>query len=552
MLVAAFVACVAGAAGYVELRPPTYQATSTVALSGAYGGTASSTAPTAPSGTAAPWPGPGAPATVATSIEVADLAAEQLHVGDPASLLPEVSASTGQSGGNDVLYIVASTGSPARSVAVANAFAGAFERYTNAQELAEVARLQRIDASLASEVTRLQKAERAGDPTAAAKLSYENSQVLADFGTLQQTELAAPYAAPYAPARGAVAVAVSKKRIALVALAVAIVAGLGIAFARDHLDQRLRSGSEDEEDLDFPVLAELPPDPPTRQRGGVAVIARPRSALAESVRELRAAIQFIGGQQALEVLVVTSPRPGDGKTTVAANLAAALAAVGYDTVLVGADMRRPSVEQLFSGTDEGPGLSEVLWAAARSADVRLVSHPGPPGPPGADGGEALLGIATNGSEPGPPGAARGARAPAVLATRSGWRAAPPLTAELDQELRAALRTTALPGLSVLPPGGSPSAAADLLSTTAMDAVLSGLAGLSDIVVLDTPPLLVAADPLVLAARADGVLLVLSEGSTERQDVPKATRRLASVGARVIGTVVNRVAEQPIRRSYGYR
>lgn len=551
MLVAALVACLAGAAGYVELRPATYQATNTVVLSPAYAGAAPSSTPATAAGSAAPWPGPGAPASVATSIEVADLAAAQLHVADPASLLPEVSAGTGQSGGTDVLYVVATTGSAARSVAVANAFASAFERYTSAQERAEVATLQRTDASLAAEVTRLQQAERAGDPTAAAKLSYENSEVLATFGTLQQTELAAPYATPGTPARGAVAVALSKKRIALIALAVAIVAGLGIAFIRDHLDQRLRSGSEDEEDLSFPVLAELPPDPPTRQRGGVAVIARPRSGLAESVRELRAAIQFIAGQQALQVLVVTSPSPGDGKTTVAGNLAAALAGVGYDAILVGADMRRPSVEQLFTGMDEGPGLSEVLWVAARTTDPRHhVPIPTPSGPGGGGDAAAGPGLATNGSMP--PPAARGVRAPGVLAASRGWRAAPPLAAEAAEELRSALRPTALPGLSVLPPGGSPSAAADLLSTTAMDAVLAALAGLADIVVLDTPPLLVAADPLVLAARADGVLLVLSEGSTERPDVAKATKRLASVGARVVGTVVNRVAEQPVRRSYGYR
>jgi capsular exopolysaccharide synthesis family protein len=106
----------------------------------------------------------------------------------------------------------------------------------------------------------------------------------------------------------------------------------------------------------------------------------------------------------------------------------------------------------------------------------------------------------------------------------------------DEE--AVTRATSVPGLYVIPSGKLPPNPAELLGGESMRRALTALTEGYDLIIVDTPPLLAAADAAILATLSDGVLLVLRAGSTENAAAQQSMQQLGAVGARVIGAVLN--------------
>jgi succinoglycan biosynthesis transport protein ExoP len=106
----------------------------------------------------------------------------------------------------------------------------------------------------------------------------------------------------------------------------------------------------------------------------------------------------------------------------------------------------------------------------------------------------------------------------------------------DATLDQVVRPTRVPGLSVITSGPIPPNPVELLGSQQMRDVLERIE--SDLVVLDTPPMLVASDAAVLARAADGVLMVVRAGTTQRGALQESAQQLASIGARLVGTVLN--------------
>jgi tyrosine-protein kinase Etk/Wzc len=102
----------------------------------------------------------------------------------------------------------------------------------------------------------------------------------------------------------------------------------------------------------------------------------------------------------------------------------------------------------------------------------------------------------------------------------------------------AVRGTLVDGLYVLPTGALPPNPAELLGSPAMRSTLEQLSGMFDLLVLDTPPLLVASDAAILSRVADGTLLVVRAGQTERTAARQAMAQLLTVQARILGAVLN--------------
>jgi capsular exopolysaccharide synthesis family protein len=101
-----------------------------------------------------------------------------------------------------------------------------------------------------------------------------------------------------------------------------------------------------------------------------------------------------------------------------------------------------------------------------------------------------------------------------------------------------VRSTPFRGLSLLTCGTLPTNASNLLSGVRMRSLLGILKERFDLVILDTPPVLATADAGILGSLADGVLLVVRAGQTDRAAAQRATAQLASSGARVLGVVLN--------------
>lgn len=138
-----------------------------------------------------------------------------------------------------------------------------------------------------------------------------------------------------------------------------------------YFDRSIKTAEDIQDVIGVPTLGTIPRM--RSQRGWneiyqLATILFPRSAAAEAYRTLRANLEFTSVDSPVRTLLITSPRPGDGKTVTAANLAVAFAQAGQRVLLVDADLRKPGVHTVFNAPN-ARGLSNLL----RSDDTRWES-----------------------------------------------------------------------------------------------------------------------------------------------------------------------------------
>jgi len=145
-----------------------------------------------------------------------------------------------------------------------------------------------------------------------------------------------------------------------------LVSGVGLAFARETLDTRVRGVADVQAITEAPVLGVIGAFP-----GGTGPLVLqdiPSSAQAEAYRQIRTSLQFLGVNDQARSIVVTSALPAEGKSTVAANLALALAETSTRVLLIDADLRRPNIADLMS-LEGAAGLTTVLIGRAEFEDV---------------------------------------------------------------------------------------------------------------------------------------------------------------------------------------
>ena len=163
------------------------------------------------------------------------------------------------------------------------------------------------------------------------------------------------------------------KVVMAVAGVLGMLVGLGLAYAVEAADRRFRSPDEIRVDLGVPVVGHIPVIPvderPAKKgeeadsKDRLSAVLRvhhyPRGRIAEAYRAVRTAIYFSQSSERHKVIQVTSPQPGDGKTTLSANLAVSIAHSGKKALLMDCDFRRPRCHTLF-GVDSETGLRSVI------------------------------------------------------------------------------------------------------------------------------------------------------------------------------------------------
>jgi capsular exopolysaccharide synthesis family protein len=157
--------------------------------------------------------------------------------------------------------------------------------------------------------------------------------------------------------------------VLLQALFVGLVIGAGFSQLREWMDQRLTSAEEIRAILGLEILSTISH---MYSKGALPARGRkaelePTSETAEAFRALRTAIYFRTGKMGKTILI-TSPEPGDGKTTTASNLAIVMAQAGQKVVIVDADCRRPSQHLIFGLTKPQTGISTVVTGASSLDD----------------------------------------------------------------------------------------------------------------------------------------------------------------------------------------
>lgn len=144
---------------------------------------------------------------------------------------------------------------------------------------------------------------------------------------------------------------------------IGLLAGVGILFLLDRIDDRINSFTELRDHFEEPVLGQIPMDPTlARKKGGPSLLVQDdrRHVYAESFRNVRSSLLFmaIDGTRP-KALLITSAIPSEGKSTFASNLAITMAFAGSRVLLVDADLRRGRIHDAFSVSNQC-GLSEVL------------------------------------------------------------------------------------------------------------------------------------------------------------------------------------------------
>ena len=243
------------------------------------------------------------------------------------------------------------------------------------------------------------------------------------------------------------------------------------ALAVDRMDRSVRIGKEEESLLGQPILTRVPRSP--------EAIALPvhrrlaRQPLTDSLRVLRTNLELAPGSDAKAILV-TSPEAEEGKTTVARELALAIAADGDSVALVELDLRRPALDL----SDAVPGLGRDELGASE-----------------------------------------------VLAGRC-------------RPEEAIQESPELPHLGVLYSGTLSANTARLLRSSQAAALFADLRRQYDWVIVDAPPLLVADDVLLLTPYLDGTLLVIDVRTTTLPAIRSAIARLTKLDSRILGLVLN--------------
>lgn len=162
-------------------------------------------------------------------------------------------------------------------------------------------------------------------------------------------------------------------RDGLIATVIGILLASVIAFFIEYLDDTLKSNEAVTRLLQLPVIGNVAYVRGLANEKPLYAASQPRSAFSESLRTLRTNLDFAKVDKPLRTLLVTSSNPSDGKTTLAANLAAIMAQSGQKVVLVDGDLRKASVHKFFGGTNSN-GLTNVL-ARQVSLDDALQSFP---------------------------------------------------------------------------------------------------------------------------------------------------------------------------------
>jgi succinoglycan biosynthesis transport protein ExoP len=260
-------------------------------------------------------------------------------------------------------------------------------------------------------------------------------------------------------------------------VAVAGAAGAGLALAAIFLMEYMDTSLR-WEGKGTQCILELPilGTVPQVSRKDTLLSGNPLSPVAGGIRALRSSLYLMRPGRPFKTLLLTSPGASEGKSSILANLAIVLASAGHRVIVVDSDMRRPTLHALFDRSN-ARGLADVL-ADHQSEGENAFSVP--------------------------------------------------------------LQETGFDNLYLLSAGRPPADPAALLTSPRFPKLLEFLGDHSDVILLDSPPVLGPPDATVMATQADGTVLVGSVGLTRRELIQQAKDRLlAQQGVSLLGLTVNR-------------
>ncbi|MCU0594281.1 MAG: polysaccharide biosynthesis tyrosine autokinase [Desulfobacterota bacterium] len=262
----------------------------------------------------------------------------------------------------------------------------------------------------------------------------------------------------------------------LLAVLLGLVAGTGLAFFFEYLDNTIKLPEDIQKYLRVPYLGPVPAmaldgKPEGDDRPELVTLHSPKSTASEAYRGIRTSILFSSAEKQPQVLLVSSAAPQEGKTSTALNLAITMAQTGGKVILLDCDMRKPSVHKVF-GLPRDKGMSSILVG--------------------------------------------------------------------NCEVKDALLNTPVPNLDMIPCGPIPPNPSEILGSPRMARLLELLRKSYTRVVIDTPPITAVTDAVVIGRLVDGAVVVVRAGATPREIVRNGLVQLKAVSSPILGVVLNGV------------
>ncbi len=345
-------ACVVVAVVHHERSPKSYAATASVTFQN---GTLSESAlQVTPTGSSEPQREADTETLIAHSPEVARAVRKQLHLSTEAGeLLTQVKVETAANA--DVLNIIASTGNPHYSARLANAFAEQYIAFRTTSQLAGIESAQR---TLQSQIVALpaNSPERAALQQSLQRLSELRAVA---GGGASIIGLATPPSEP---------TGMSLSTTVLISIIIGLAISFLLIFLLESLDRRLKSIEEFELEYKLPALAGI------EQSTFGHRSAEERSQALEPYRILRSALDLSAVTRPLDTLLLTSAVSSEGKTTVAVDLAHAIALAGRRVALVELDLRLPTFARHFN-LDTDKGFTSVFSDNHSVSDLMVQPFP---------------------------------------------------------------------------------------------------------------------------------------------------------------------------------
>ncbi|MCY1704055.1 tyrosine-protein kinase domain-containing protein [Deinococcus sp. SL84] len=395
--------------------------------------------------------------------------------------------------GNGIYTVAGRANTPEAARTLANLAAQSLLEWDKDRALASVRQAQQGFEAQLSQVEAELKAARAGSPERSLLASRQTAlqQSLTQVGILEQSisGVLQPLSEAITPLSPVEPQPVRNAALAGIA---GLLLGLGLATLMAVADRKVRS-EDDLLDLGLPTLASLPK---LRQRDvmmrGMVRAAR-QAGLYEAIGFLR--VNLLSALQGVErpVIMVTSSAPGEGKSSVTATLADALAGTGKKVLIVDADLRRGTQAQVWQKYLNG---SVPTWTSM---------------------------IGENGAQD-TPSALRDPYNVQVLATEDN--------------------------VHLLPAGQGMQDSLGALNAAQLSEAIGLWRSRYDLILIDSAPLLALADGLVLGKVADGVVLVTESGQTDLRAIRNSVRRAERAGLNLLGFVINKQS-QSAESSYSY-
>jgi receptor protein-tyrosine kinase len=388
--------------------------------------------------------------------------------------------SVGSDSQSDLASIEATARDPRFAAKLANTFAA---QYIGFRRDADQATIHSAEVPLQRQIAALPPSDRFGP------LGQSLDQRLSQLGVLASlqtggVELVQPAEVPRSPSSP------QPMRNGLLGLFGGLVLAIGAVLLAERLDRRLRDPAEVEQIFERPALATLPR---TAELNGAdpALLSVPPPAR-EAFRMLWVNVRYLSLNREVHTVVLTSADRNDGKSTVAWGLAVAAASGGTRTLLMEADLRRPSLANRLA-LPSRDGLTNVLAGDVPSA-------------------QAIMRV--------------------------------PLPRDGHDQI-------AVRALDVLLAGPRPPDPTDLLQSRRMGDFLHWLQDRYELIVIDTPPAALVSDAIPLITLADGVVVVNRLGNTVREHARRLRQQLGHLDAPILGTVVNSVRSDGGYAGYGY-